>query len=279
MLGDPLVAMALAGRATSTIELGTAVLQTYPCHPLLQAHRAASVAAAMGRPGLHPRGGTVARVERSSGIYGLSYDHPGRNTEEYVRILTALLRGEGVEFEGEDWTVRAPEGRVATRAPGPRAALRPVAAAAPRRRRARRRDGALDGARERRSRPTSRRGSPQRRRRPVARRPGSWPASRVAVHDDVDAARQAVAATAPVLRRPSRTTSGSWRSGRADGAADAAIVGDEAAVEAQLRSLFDAGATDLSAFIVPVGPDRRASVCRTTELLSNLAREMKEIDP
>ena len=30
---DPLVAMALAGRATSSIELGTAVLQTYTCHP------------------------------------------------------------------------------------------------------------------------------------------------------------------------------------------------------------------------------------------------------
>jgi alkanesulfonate monooxygenase SsuD/methylene tetrahydromethanopterin reductase-like flavin-dependent oxidoreductase (luciferase family) len=49
--GDPLVAMALAGRATTTIQLGTAVLQTYPCHPLLQANRAASVVAAMGRPG------------------------------------------------------------------------------------------------------------------------------------------------------------------------------------------------------------------------------------
>jgi alkanesulfonate monooxygenase SsuD/methylene tetrahydromethanopterin reductase-like flavin-dependent oxidoreductase (luciferase family) len=31
--GDPLVAMAVAGRATSTIELGTSVLQTYTCHP------------------------------------------------------------------------------------------------------------------------------------------------------------------------------------------------------------------------------------------------------
>src|SRR4051794_36916583 len=49
--GDPLVAMAMAGRATKTIELGTAVLQTYTCHPLLQANRAASVVAGMGRPG------------------------------------------------------------------------------------------------------------------------------------------------------------------------------------------------------------------------------------
>ena len=58
--GDPLVAMALAGRETATIELGTAVLQTYPCHPLLQANRAVSVVDAMGRPGL-----TLASVRRT----------------------------------------------------------------------------------------------------------------------------------------------------------------------------------------------------------------------
>ena len=49
--GDPRVAMAIAGRETTSIELGTAVLQTYPCHPLLQANRLASVVDAMGRPG------------------------------------------------------------------------------------------------------------------------------------------------------------------------------------------------------------------------------------
>jgi alkanesulfonate monooxygenase SsuD/methylene tetrahydromethanopterin reductase-like flavin-dependent oxidoreductase (luciferase family) len=49
--GDPLAAIAVAGRSTSSIELGTAVLQTYPCHPLLQANRAAAVVEAMGRPG------------------------------------------------------------------------------------------------------------------------------------------------------------------------------------------------------------------------------------
>src|SRR5579863_9363506 len=31
--GDPLAVMALAGRATSAIELGTAVLVSYTCHP------------------------------------------------------------------------------------------------------------------------------------------------------------------------------------------------------------------------------------------------------
>jgi len=50
--GDPLVAMAIAGRETATMKLGTAVLQTTPCHPLLQANRVSCVVAAMGRPGV-----------------------------------------------------------------------------------------------------------------------------------------------------------------------------------------------------------------------------------
>ena len=53
--GDPVVAMALAGRATSSIELGTAILQTYPCHPLLQANRDRRSRRRDGAAGIHPR--------------------------------------------------------------------------------------------------------------------------------------------------------------------------------------------------------------------------------
>src|SRR5215472_2135087 len=88
--GDPLVAMALAGRATKSIELGTSVLQTYPCHPLLQANRAVSVAAAMGRAGF-TLGVGPSHKPVIEDFLGLNYSHPGRHTEEYVRILTAAL--------------------------------------------------------------------------------------------------------------------------------------------------------------------------------------------
>src|SRR3954463_6552948 len=101
--GDPLVAMAVAGRATQRIELGTAVLQTYPCHPLLQANRAASVAASMGRSGF-TMGIGPSHEPLVRDVYGLSYDHPGRNTEEYLRILAPLLRGEDVDVAGDDWS-------------------------------------------------------------------------------------------------------------------------------------------------------------------------------
>src|SRR5690349_16297110 len=100
--GDPLVAMAIAGRATSTIELGTSVLQTYTAHPVLQANRARSVADAMGRPGFTLGLGPSHRPPIED-AYGLSYSHPGRHTEEYVQVLTALLRGEPVRFQGEDF--------------------------------------------------------------------------------------------------------------------------------------------------------------------------------
>jgi len=50
--GDPVAAMAAAGRATTSIELGTAVLQSYTSHPVLQANRMAGAAFAMGRAGL-----------------------------------------------------------------------------------------------------------------------------------------------------------------------------------------------------------------------------------
>ncbi len=59
--------------------------------------------------------------------------------------------------------------------------------------------------------------------------------------------------------------------GEAPGPGDAAIVGDEASVTAQLQSLFDAGATDVWAAIFPVGDDRSASRRRSRDLLAELA--------
>src|SRR3954447_25546602 len=105
--GDPLVAMAMAGKATSRIELGTAVLQTYTCHPVLQANRAAAVAAAMGRPGL-TLGVGPSHKPVIEDVLGQSYAHPGRHTEEYVRVLTGVLAGAGADVDGQDFNVHVP---------------------------------------------------------------------------------------------------------------------------------------------------------------------------
>ena len=143
--GDPLVAMALAGRKTTTIELGTAVLQTYPCHPLLQARRIAAVVDAMGRPGFTVGIGP-SHEPLIRGVFGLSYDHPGRSTEEYLQILTTLLRGEDAQFDGHDWSAHTRGREVRARTTGSGARGRAGPAAAAHRRTARRRSGVVDGA-------------------------------------------------------------------------------------------------------------------------------------
>jgi len=266
LLGDPLVAMALAGRETSSIELGTAVLQTYPCHPVLQANRVAAAAAAMGRQGLTLGIGPSHRpvVEK---IFGLSYDHPGRSTEEYLRILTPMLRGEPVDVDGEDWSAHSPAAPVERPVPVLLAALGP---------RLLRVAGELaDGvvlwmasakAIEAHISPRLRAAASE-AGRPEPRIVAGLP---VAVHDDLDAARAATALTAARYERlPNYQRI--LELGGLDGAIDAAVLGDEASVTRQLQALLDAGATDIQAFIVPVGPDGRGSIARTRALLASLA--------
>jgi len=265
--GDPVVAIGVAGRQTSSIELGTAVLQTYPCHPLLQANRAASVVDAMGRPGftlgIGPSHESLVR-----GVYGLSYDHPGRSTEEYVQILTRLLRGEVVDFEGDDWVVHS-EGRMA-----PVAHPVPVLVSALSPRLLRVAGQLADGtvlwmatARAIESHVTPKihaaaRAAGRRAPRIVAGLP-------VAVHDDQAEARAAAASIA-VAYAGMPNYQRILDIGGASSPADAAIVGNESSVRAQLQSLLDAGATDIWAAVFPVGDDRSKSLRRTTDLLREL---------
>jgi F420-dependent oxidoreductase-like protein len=256
--GDPLVTMAMAGRATSTIELGTAVLQTYTCHPVLQARRAVSVVAAMGRNGF-TLGVGPSHKPPIEDMLGIPYDTPGRHTEEYVRVLTAVLRGEAVRAEGE-YPVRLPAGEpvevpVLISALAPR--LLRVAGELT--------DGTvlwMGNAR-----------SIEAHVRPLLDKAGAGKrivaGLPIAVHDDEAEARAAAAelfamyGTLPNYRRLLDI-------GEADGPADAAIVGDEASVAKQITALFDAGADDFWAAPFPVGADRGASRARTHALLKDL---------
>lgn len=266
--GDPLVAMAMAGRATSTIELGTSVLQSYTCHPVLQANRAASVVAGMGRAGF-TLGIGPSHQPAIEGVYGLSYEHPGRHTEEYVTVLTSLLAGETVDFDGEDLQVHSGDRVVRPEHPVPVL----VSALAPRLLRVagERTDGTILWMGNARSVETH--VAP---RITAAATDAGRPAPRivaglpVCVHDDVAEARDVAAevfagyGTLPNYRRILDI-------GGAAGPADAAIVGDEAAVAEGIRGLFDAGATDVWAAAFPAGADRKASRDRTRQLLRELA--------
>lgn len=268
--GDPLTAIAIAGRSTNRIELGTAVLQTYPCHPVLQANRVAAVVSAMNRPGFTLGIGPSHRA-LVEGVYGQSYDHPGRNTEEYLHILTAVLHGQEADFQGQDWSAHS-AGAVAPLAyPVPTL----LAALSPRLLRiaGQLADGAIcwmatAKALESRIVPGVT-AAAEAADRPAPRIVAGLP---VAVHEDRDAAREAVAVAATVysgMPNYQRILD----AGGAATAADAAIVGTERAVTEQLRALLDAGATDIWANIVPAGIDRAASARRTRDLLRSLLTE------
>jgi F420-dependent oxidoreductase-like protein len=101
---DALTLIALAGRLTSRIELGSAVVPTFPRHPFTLAQQAMTTqAATKGRLalGLGPSHRVVIET-----MLGLSYDKPARHIREYVRIVTALRDAGTVSFEGDTYRVQ-----------------------------------------------------------------------------------------------------------------------------------------------------------------------------
>jgi F420-dependent oxidoreductase-like protein len=262
--GDALVAIVLAGRATQSIELGTAVLPTYLAHPVLMANRAAAVAAAIGAPGRFTLGVGPSHEPVVEGMLGLSYATPGRHTEEYVEVLTTLLRGEAASFAGHEWNVHSGAPTVQGDIEVPVL----VAALAPRLLRvaAERAAGTILWMANARSiadhvAPTIRRHAES--PRIVAGLP-------VAVTDDVDVARE-VAAKAFAIYGQLPNYQRILAHGGISSPAEAAIVGDEASVTSQLEALVEAGATDIWAAPFPVGPDKNESRERTNTLLKSLA--------
>jgi F420-dependent oxidoreductase-like protein len=96
---DSISVAALAGRQTPGIEVGTAVVQTYPRHPLALAVQALTAQAISGNSftlGLGP-----SHREIIEGSFGMSYERPARHVREYLTALMPLLRGEAVDYRGQ----------------------------------------------------------------------------------------------------------------------------------------------------------------------------------
>ncbi len=267
--GDPMAAITAAGRATSTIEMGTSVLVTYACQPTLQAYRSAAVAAAIGA-GRFTLGLGPSHQPVIEGMFGLPYDTAGRNTDEYIQVVAPLLRGEAVSFSGEEYRVNAPAAQLIDDTPVPVL----VAALAPRLLRVagEHADGTILWMGNAKSIETH--VAPRITKaaaeagRPAPRIVAGLP---VAVHDDVDAAR-AEAAKQFVMYGQLPNYRRILDHGDAVGPGDAAIVGNEASVAAQIEALFAAGATDVWGAPFPVGDDRSESRRRTRALLKELAQ-------
>lgn len=101
---DAIMTMAIAGRATRTIEVGTAVTPTYPRHPTAIAQQAVTAAAASGNRFVLGIG--LAHKVMIEDALGTPFAKPARHMKEYLEVLAPLLRGEVVHYEGEQYCVR-----------------------------------------------------------------------------------------------------------------------------------------------------------------------------
>ena len=100
---DAMATLSMAARETSRIELGTAVVPTYPRHPATMAQEALTASAASG--GRFTLGIGLSHQLVIEGMFGMSYDKPARHMKEYLEVLGPLLRREPVKYEGEHYQV------------------------------------------------------------------------------------------------------------------------------------------------------------------------------
>jgi F420-dependent oxidoreductase-like protein len=102
---DALTAIALMGQATERVELGTAVMPIQTRHPIAMAQQALSNQAVCdGRftLGLGPSHHWIVED-----MLGLSYDRPAAQVRDYLDVLGAALAGPGlVDVSNDTWRVR-----------------------------------------------------------------------------------------------------------------------------------------------------------------------------
>ncbi len=173
---DALTAIALMGRATDRVELGTAVLPIQTRHPVAMAQQALSnQAVCEGRftLGLGPSHHWIVED-----MLGLPYDRPARQVRDYLEVLNAAFAGPGpVDVENDSYRVHNPLD-VTDIVPTPvlLAALAPVMLRIAGEHAVG--DDPLDGGRagDRRARAAA--DHARRRPRPGGRTRGSWPVSR-----------------------------------------------------------------------------------------------------
>jgi 5,10-methylenetetrahydromethanopterin reductase len=273
---DALLAVALMGVRTTRIELGTAVVPLAAQHPVALARQALSAHAVTGGRlalGIGPSHHWIV-----TDMLGLPYDRPAGFTRDYLDVLDAALRGPGpVDVENQSFTVHNPL-ELGPVAPLPVliAALGPVMLALA----GERADGTV-----------------------------LWMADERAVAEHVvpritraaDAAGRPaprVVAGIPVcLCRPAEVDAARARANRILGEAeispnyqrlldygdarevgDLCAAGDEAAIAARFRQFADAGVTDLSVRLLPIGDGRDeliASKRRTRDMIAGLAAEFR----
>ena len=265
---EALTAIAVAGREVPGIELGTAVVPTYPRHPLVLAGQALTTSAAVGAGRLHLGIGLSHRLV-IEGMLGMAFEKPAQHMREYLSALRPALDGRPVDVQGETLRASTLMGPVTVEDAGPVPVL--VAALGPALLRV---AGELaDGTLTWMAAPevVGKRIAPSITAAAEAAgrpRPRVGVGLPVAVTDDVAGLRERAAATYAVYG-----TLPSYKrlldEAGLEGPAGVVIAGDEGEVADRIRALADVGATEFLAS--PVGG--RAVRKETVRVLGALARE------
>ncbi|WP_033321573.1 TIGR03564 family F420-dependent LLM class oxidoreductase [Streptomyces yerevanensis] len=273
---DALTAIALMGTVTTRIELGTAVVPVHAQHPIALARQALSAhAAAQGRLALGV-GASHHWIVRD--MLGLPYEKPAAYLRDYLEVLgTGVSGASSVDVTNERFTVHNPLG-LAPVAPLPVlvAALGPVML----RIAGERADGTVLWMADERA--VAEHVAPRITKAAAA---AGRPAPRI------------VAGIPVCLCEPSRVDEARERANRILGEAeispnyqrlleygdardvgDLCAAGDEKAIAARFKRFADAGVTDLSVRLLPIGEGREqlvASKLRTRDAVAAIAREFR----
>ena len=270
---DALTAAGMVGSRTARIEVGTAVVPVQPRHPIALAQQALSVQAVCG--GRLSLGLGVSHHWIIDGMLGLPYDRPAALVRSYLDVLDPALRGPGpVDVENDLFRVHNPlDITDLTPTPVLIAALGPVML----RLAGERTDGTLLWMADERA-----IGSHVAPIITRAARAAGRPAPRIVagipvclcLDDEIDAAvtrTNRILAEADVSPNYQRLL----ERGDARAVGDILAAGSESTIEKRLGAFADAGVTDVSARIVPIGDNREeliASARRTRNFLASLAR-------
>ena len=245
---DAIGACAIAGWETDRIELGTAVTPSYPRHPGAIAQQALTTQAACG--GRFTLGVGLSHQMVIEGMFGMSYDKPARHMAEYLQVLAPLLRGEAADFEGDTLT-----GKLQLDLPAVEPVPLLVAALGP---------AMLKLAGTMAHGTTTWMTGPKTIAEHIA--PLISAAAQEAGHaaprivcglpicltDDVDGAREMIAKTLQIYGMLPSYRAMLDREG-VEGPAELALVGDEAALRADIQRLRDAGVSDFNAAVMVHG--------------------------
>jgi F420-dependent oxidoreductase-like protein len=121
---DAVTLFAAAAATTKQIGLGTAIVPTYPRHPLALASQALVLEALA--PGRFRLGLGPSHRPTIEGMFGLTMNRPLEHLREYLGILRSLLWDGSVDFSGTYFQVKAqlPAGVEPPKTPLPISALR-----------------------------------------------------------------------------------------------------------------------------------------------------------